>query len=83
MNVVSAHGKSAMEFLDALAAAYRATGLTPRTAIVRAGGAIYPLLLREQDDGPHMTLGGVGWIALELDPSLEPWSAAIVEKEGE
>ena len=79
--IVAAHGKSQREFEGALAAALRASGLTPRTAVIAAGGAVYPLRLTSQEDGPHAVLPGVGFIRLTQDPTLEPWSAAIVEVE--
>jgi hypothetical protein len=80
-DIVSSHGKTREQFVAALVDAYVMTGLTPRTATLRLGAAVYPLLLRSEIDGPHTTLPGVGWFGIELDPALEPWSGCFVEKE--
>ena len=78
---VTAHGKSWDEFEAALVDALAVVGLTPRTAVIRAGSEVYARLLRSEEDGPHAVLGGVGFIGLELDPMMEPWSAYIVKRE--
>lgn len=78
---VVAHGKSWGEFEAALAEALAVARLTPRTAIIRAGSEVYARLLRSEEDGPHATLRGVGWMRLQLDASLDPWAAAVVERE--
>lgn len=76
-DIVSAHGKTREEFVTALVDAYHITGLTPRTATLRLGAAVYPLLLRSEIDGPHTTLGGIGWVELALDETMDPWHARI------
>ena len=79
--LVTAHGKTQEQFITALVNAYAATGLTPRTATLRLGAAVYPQFLRSEIDGPHTVLPGVGWFGIELAPELEPWSGEFVEKE--
>jgi hypothetical protein len=81
-DLVTAHGRTQEQFVAALVDAYVATGLTPRTAMLRLGAAVYPLLLRSEIDGPHTVRPGVGWFGIELAPELEPWSGQFVEKEG-
>jgi len=80
-DLVSGNGKTREQFVAALVDAYAATGLTPRTATLRLGAAVYPQFLRSEIDGPHTTLPGVGWFGIALAPELEPWSGQFVEKE--
>jgi hypothetical protein len=80
---VTAHGKTREGFARDLAAAVHDQGLTPRTAVVRAGPWAYRVLLQSQEDGPHTTLPNVGWVALEEDRALEAWTTEVVAKEAE
>lgn len=80
--IVTAHGKSNREFGEALAASMRAQDLEPRTAVVRAGGAVYEMLNGEGPDREYTKLPGVGWIGLIRDTTLEAWSATVTPKEG-
>jgi hypothetical protein len=74
---VSADGIFWIDFVPLLENAWRASGYVPRTGRIVAGKEVYDKLLRSEDDGPHTTLGGVGWVELALDETMDPWEARI------
>jgi hypothetical protein len=81
--VVSAHERSWEDFEVALKAAWFDAGWVPRTGRLVAGRGIYERMLRSQEDGPHTTLGGIGWVELALDETMDPWEATIEARDKE
>jgi hypothetical protein len=74
---ISAHDRSWDDFEAALKVAWFDAGWTPRTGRLVAGRGIYERMLRSEEDGPHTTLGGIGWVELALDETMDPWHARI------
>lgn len=81
MTTFSLHTLSDRDFALALRDDLWARDLNALTALVAAGKEAYDKLNGEGEDRAHTVLPGVGFIKLELDEGMEPWTAAIVERE--
>lgn len=82
MNIYSLNTLSDRDFALALRDELWARGLNALTAVVRAGKEAFDTLNGEGEDRNHTVLPGIGWVGLELDETMEPWSAAIMERTG-
>jgi hypothetical protein len=81
--IVSADGIFWTDFILLLTEAWWASGYVPRTGRIVAGKQVYDKLLRSQEDGPHTTLGGIGWVELAIDETMDPWHATIEARDKE